>query len=224
MSSTIAPDQARAEEERTKRRPLRRSHRMLTVVGVLLSLVAGVAATEGTASAQPPTSCYTCHTQQPAGVTAQDWHDAQDAANFWSNRHINWSEATWRSTRSGFHWDSYYRLDNGGPGWPDPPTGYQGWFYLQYPNTNTQRFMYTGGTYRDDSHILRNAEMGRGVTPGNAQGGAQSGYREYDIDSHTGPGGRGVSRGQRRIVRNIHSGHVYATFDHYKTFHYLGHF
>ncbi|MGN9755773.1 hypothetical protein [Streptomyces sp. SD31] len=216
MSSSLAEASAPDTEARRKAR-LRGHHRVLAIVGVLLSLMTGVLTTAGTASAQPSQQCSAV-CQAPAGFTQQSWNNVLGWAHYWANHNVNWGAVNWHNSTA------YYRIDSTpGRGWPSHSNP-RSWYSTGSQANNNVRYIFIGGQYRDNSHALQNEEMYRGVAAGNAVGGANTVYEEYDMASFTTPGGQGVNRGAIRMVRNTISGHVYVTFDHYSTFYFVGRF
>lgn len=225
MSSNLVPASASDAERRTKP-GLRGRRRILTVVSLLLALVSGVIADSGAAFAQPPTAPCPCNSAQnpsPQGVTQGDWNDAREAADFWANHEIDFFAVNWSNARS------YYVLEpNVGHGWPGQNHGRQ-WFGYWEPAVHRTQFIYYGGTYNDYNGVVTQMERNRGVAANRAYSTFtnrigfthMSSYVEYDLDYY---GAARSGRNARRIVRNFITGDVYATFDHYVTFHYLGHF
>ncbi|GAA2518705.1 ribonuclease domain-containing protein [Streptomyces longisporus] len=221
MSSSLDTASASDAERRTKRPRLRGRRRILTVASVVLALMGGVIAEAGTASAQPPAAqCpAACYAGPPAGVQQVDWDDANIAATWWANNNIDFS----RVVRSG--WSRYYRIDGAqGHGWPDAFWG-RNWYGFYEPGVGRDQFIYYGGTFNDNAGVITRAEINHGVSSNDAWQSSQvhgnSPYVEYDIDYY---GSAGASRNARRLVRNTRSGNVYATFDHYNSFYYLGRF
>ncbi|WP_030949566.1 ribonuclease domain-containing protein [Streptomyces sp. NRRL S-646] len=148
-----------------------------------------------------------------------DWNAALDAANFWANHQIDWHQTDWSGGRSYYHLDQW-----AGRGWPGQTTGNQ-WFGYWESATRRTEFVYYGGTYNDWNGLVSYAEQNlRGVSTSRAfssGNGRTAPYVEYDIDYY---GAARSSRNARRIVRNPLTGNVVATFDHYQSFEYLGHF
>jgi hypothetical protein len=224
MSSTLSPASASDAERRAKPR-LRGRRRILTVASVLLALTGGVLSDTGTAFAQPPAGyCTQTCNNPPAGVSRAEWNAAIEAANFWSNHRIDFHTVNWAGGRS------YYHLDQiAGAGWPPRSTGNQ-WFGYWDWNLRHTEFIYYGGTYNDWNGNLSSFERGyHGGTTHNSYSTYRdrfgithySPYVEYDIDYYATPGS---SRNARRVVRNSITGATFATFDHYSSWNYMGHF
>lgn len=196
---------------------------ILAVLGVLLSLMAGLVATPGAANAA--TNTCPCLTQQQT-------RDAQATASFWANHRPDYNHQI-VYLRMGNRTFAYTDLqpDNGN-GWP---TAARGWYAFWSNADSDHHYIFLGGVYNDNSRALERAEIRRGVAArlatGSHGGATTSHYEEYDIYQHNTPGIRsnGTSqaagyRGAARLVRNWATGHVYATFDHYSTFHYIGNY
>ncbi|WP_327313500.1 ribonuclease domain-containing protein [Streptomyces sp. NBC_01235] len=220
--STLSPSRVPEPEssvERGQRSRLRGHRRILSVVGMLLALVGGVAVDSGTAFAQPPSgSCtHTCN-NPPAGVSRADWNAANQAADFWANHTIDFHAVNYSGGRSYYHLDQW-----AGRGWPGQATGGQ-WFGYWEPSLHRTQFVYYGGRFNDNGGNLANHEQNflhvsasRAFSTGN---GRTAPYVEYDLDYHNVVDNR--ARGQRRIVRNPNTGNTYVTYDHYQSFYYLG--
>ncbi|GAA3796757.1 hypothetical protein GCM10022403_033340 [Streptomyces coacervatus] len=222
MSSSLDTASASDAERRTKRPRLRGRRRILTVASIALALLGGSVAESGAAFAQPPSAqCpAACYAGAPAGVQQVDWDDANEAATWWANNNVDFNAA---SVRSGWSW--YHRIDaHPGGGWPDSFWG-QNWYAFYEPGIGRDQFIYYGGTFHDRAGLVTQAERNHGVSSNDAwQSSAVNGnspYVEYDIDYY---GSANDPRNARRLVRNTRTGNVYATFDHYQTFYYLGHF
>ncbi|MDX3517917.1 ribonuclease domain-containing protein [Streptomyces scabiei] len=187
---------------------------------MLLALAGGTIAESGSAFAQPPNACtQTCPAHPaPSGVDQQDWNAAIEAADFWANYEANHLGATVAYTPS----ERYWRLDHTpGHGWPSAGGGGV-WYAYWDRHTQNYEYVYYGGRFNDSQRRVTRAENRRGVANTNAfptAGTRSSPYVEYDIDYYDDPHD---PRNARRIVRNTRTGHVYATFDHYNTFYYLG--
>lgn len=224
MSSPLASASAPDADRRTKPR-LRGHRRVLTVASVLLALVGGAIADSGTAFAQPPsgTCTQTCN-NPPAGITAADWNAALEAADFWANHQIDWMATNWSGGRS------YYHLnDDAGRGWPGQRYGNQ-WFGYWEPSVHRTQFIYYGGVYNDwNGNLSWFEQTAHGGTTSNSYSTYRdrfgithnAPYVEYDIDYY---GAARTQRNARRIIRNPNTGNVFATFDHYQSFEYLGRF
>ncbi|WP_159049571.1 ribonuclease domain-containing protein [Streptomyces sp. NRRL WC-3618] len=218
----LSTDQTSAPSAALQKKPRpRRLGRALAVAGMAFALLGG---TIGTASATPPQTVYcpqTCWQQQvPAGANINPgmWQDANSSAAFWANYNIDWNHSTfgWRDLSP--QW---------GHGWPAQAYGGTWYAYFE-PNYSADRFIYYGGIFNDYNGTLTRQERARGASPNQAwstlpNNTRLSPYVEYDIHmySHTNPSG---GRGQHRLVRNPNTGNVYATFDHYNTFYFLGRF
>ncbi|MET9970202.1 ribonuclease domain-containing protein [Streptomyces sp. NPDC006356] len=214
MSSSLA--EATAPDAERRKKPRLRGRRALTVAGVLLALVGGTA---GTAIAQPPPApCIQWCNNPPGGspsISNEEWNDAQEAATFWANHrvdpHYNWGIG---------------QLDYAaGHGWPGQAEGGR-WYDFWDSAAHATRFIYYGGRYNDRGGDLASFEQqARRVPPSRAfstGNGRTAPYVEYDIDEHART--RGQDRGLRRIIRNPLTGNVFATWDHYQTFAWLGKF
>lgn len=213
---TSSPVPASVAERSAKPR-VRGHRRVLTVAGVLLALIGGVATEPGAAFAQAPAgTCTQFCNNPPAGVSVGDWNAAVETANFWSDHQIDFAAVDWSNAQSYYHLD-YWQ----GHGWPGQTTGNQ-WFGYWENGVGT-RFVYYGGTYNDYNGLLSNFEQNsHGATSSQAfstGNGRTAPYVEYDMDYYT---AARSSRNARRIVRNPNTGNVYATFDHYNSFYYLG--
>ncbi|MET9080716.1 ribonuclease domain-containing protein [Streptomyces sp. NPDC004237] len=221
MSTPLASAPTTPSTERPMKTRLRRGRRALTVTGVLLALVSGAVAGSGTAFAAPPSgSCTVTCNNPPVGsnISHADWNAAVEAADFWANHMIDWNQVDYS------HGHAYYHLDPwAGRGWPGASSGNQ-WFGYWDSNTHSTNFIYYGGRFNDYSQDLSWQEQhAQGVSSSRAYStgnGRLSPYVEYDIDYYR---SASSSRNARRIVRNTLTGNVYATFDHYQTFDYIGH-
>lgn len=220
MSSALASASA-PDVERRKTPQMRARRRVLAVASMLLALTGGVIASTGTASAQtPPGACtHTCN-NPPGGISAADWNAALQAADFWANHYIDFNGAVW------YRFWEYRRLEHwAGHGWPGQATG-QRW-YGYFDNNQNAQFIYYGGTFNDyngdvaafeQNSPLTHASPSQAFSTGN---GRTAPYVEYDMDSYNAPG---TQRNARRIIRNTITGNTFVTYDHYKTFAYLGRF
>ncbi|MGW0712963.1 hypothetical protein ACWD4G_44785 [Streptomyces sp. NPDC002643] len=221
MSTSLAPAASAPETERPTKTRFRRGRRALTVAGVLLALVGGAVAESGTAFAQaPPGSCTVTCNNPPggSGISRANWNVAVEAADFWANHMIDYNQVDYSNGRS------YYHLDRwAGRGWPSARTGTQ-WFGYWDSNTHSTNFVYFGGRFNDyGGNLAWQEQHAQGVSASQAYStgnGRLSPYVEYDIDYYH---SAGSARNARRIVRNSITGNVYATFDHYATFDYIGH-
>jgi len=223
MSSTTETAAAPDADRRTKPR-LGLRGRALTVTGILLALVGGTVAGAGVASAQaPPGACTQTCNAPPQGVSANDWNQALRAADFWANDYIDYNSVA-RPQWS----QSYFVLQRwNGHGWPGQAQG-RNWY--AYHNGNDPwgntiwGYVYYGGRYNDYNGLVTYFE---GFHGGNANtayptgNGRTAPYVEYDINGYGAPG---AQRDAWRLVRNPNTGNVYATFDHYTNFYYLGRF
>jgi hypothetical protein len=212
LPSSLAEASAPDAERRTKPR-LRGRRRVLTVVGMLLALVGGVVAESGTAAAQPPPGqCGAWCNNPPAGVSQAEWNEALRAASFWSNHAIDAYP----------NWGVGHLDDSAGRGWPGQNGGRR-WFDFWNTNQHRNQYIYYGGRFNDyNGDVAFLEQRGQGVSPNRAfstGNGRTAPYVEYDIDEY---GSTGVRRNARRIVRNPLTGNTYATFDHYRTFAWLG--
>lgn len=222
MSSSLAETSA-PEAEQTKKPRLRGGRRILTVASVLLALVGGAVAQSDAAFAQsPPGTCNACTLPPvPAGVNANAWREAFQAASFWANHYIDFSQTV------------RYNLLNRvfclepwpGHGWPG--ARYNGGWYGYEDGHGHNRYIYYGGTYNDYNTEITRLEHARGISSSHAYatGPRRSApYVEYDVNDWAQPWGV-PNRGDWRLVRNPNSGNVYVTFQHYKpgSFHYLTH-
>ncbi|MDO0933902.1 ribonuclease domain-containing protein [Streptomyces sp. DG2A-72] len=212
---------------------LRDRARKAAVPAMLLSITIGGVGVSATAHAAEGPSCFSAPAQtcpapapapaplpprgdQPAGISNQQWRGAASAAEFWSREGV-----------SNIQGDRFHLVAPGergypGQGWPGNITqGARAWYHF---DTGTSRvrehhYIYYGGLFRDGRHVIQGLEERHHVTPNNADG-SQDIYREYDV--HAWNHAQTGIRGRERIVRNTRNGHVYATFDHYGSFHYLG--
>ncbi|MFC5661671.1 hypothetical protein ACFP3U_01600 [Kitasatospora misakiensis] len=225
MSTALVPTAA-ADADRRKKAPLRGRRRILTVASVLLALAGGTVAESAPAFAQAPSgACTQTCNNPPGGISPQDWNAALEAADFWANHRIDWQTNTWNQGSS-YVWLTPAQS----AGWPGQATGNR-WFGYYEPNQPNQhvQFIYYGGRFDDRDGLLAWYEHQRGVSDSQAWstytdrwGNTHySPFVEYDIDYY--PNAQ-VPRNARRIVRNVNNGNVYATFDHYQSFEYLGHF
>ncbi|WP_093770455.1 ribonuclease domain-containing protein [Streptomyces sp. yr375] len=172
----------------------------LTVGGAFSALVQAADACENGACQRSATRCPAkppARGRQPPQVSDQQWRGALGAADFWNAQF------------PGRAW----------PGGKDPHT--RGWYHFESGSRpgRQRHVIYYGGVFPDREHRVQRLEESRHV-PANQASGANDVYREYDVNAqagHTGP------RGGERIVRNVRTHHVYATFDHCGSFHYLGH-
>ncbi|WP_416973698.1 hypothetical protein [Streptomyces sp. 4F14] len=193
-----------------------RVRRTLTIAGVMLALVGGAA---GSAIAAPPPGACTqwCNNPPPGAprISTQEWNDAVEAADFWANHDID------RFVPRG-------KLGVGrlnpqlAHGWLPQEDGGR-WFDFWNGRAGTDRFIYYGGRFNDRDGTLAGLEQHRGEPSSRAfstGNGRTAPYVEYDIDERT--SSRSQNRGLRRIIRNPLTGNVFATFDHYQTFSWLG--
>lgn len=231
MTSTEALETPRAKRPLSSR--LKAHARKAAIPAMLLSVTLGGVGVSTTAHAAEAPSCsttpnthVTCPAQAPyrgtrptnnPAITPQNWNGALSAATFWSMHGIN-------------HFNGLHELvTEGNPqyhgGWPgDTARSAVGWYHWT-TGTFLRRetnWIWYGGVFNDRNHRLSNLEASFGV-PASRRQGVHQVYREYDMLGYTtGQRPGSGSRGQYRIVRNVDTGHVYATFDHYTSFHYLG--
>ncbi|GAA3804781.1 hypothetical protein GCM10022403_043370 [Streptomyces coacervatus] len=226
MSLTEVPETPRVKRPLSSR--LKAHARKAAIPAMLLSITIGGVGVSATAHAAEGPSCaslpaQTCPAQapqrgaQPSNVSDQDWRGAVTAADFWNTHGVD--------TFHGMHELVTHENQHFTGGWPGG-TGRSdaGWYHFytgSFWNRQTHWIWY-GGVFQDRGVQLQHLEQSFGVSAANANGGHNV-YREYDMLAYTGGAAPGSGRrGTYRIVRNTHTGHVYATFDHYRTFHYLG--
>ncbi|MFI9172101.1 hypothetical protein [Streptomyces lincolnensis] len=231
MTSTEALETARTRRTLSSR--LKAHARKAVIPAVLLGITIGSVGVSATAHAAEGPSCFsvpgqTCpapgpaadplpqrQTQEPAGVSSQQWRGATTAANFWNAEGI--------SNAPGDRFHLVMRGQHGfpGQGWPgNTSTNARAWYHFETGSSwrPEHHYIVYGGVFQDREHRIQNLEESHHVRPNNASG-SNSVYREYDITSWS---QTTANRGRERIVRNVRNGHVYATFDHYGSFHYLG--
>ncbi|KOU57037.1 hypothetical protein ADK57_40155 [Streptomyces sp. MMG1533] len=226
MTETLAPSRP-SNGERDKKTAGRR--RRFAMGALLLALAGGIATnpvTTDSASAQPCTQVCQAAPQRgvrPNGVTAANWSLAVRAADMWSSRAatgrntITWQGQNNRTTYA-------YEMRSGRRGW----VGGRNWMYV--PWQRGDEYYFAGGRHMDYGGHLQTFERTFGVPASSATGGNNNTpYREYDFyaSSAAVQGGTGLAspfrpRGAWRLVRNVNTGHVYVTFNHYTTFYYLG--
>ncbi|WP_198539522.1 ribonuclease domain-containing protein, partial [Streptomyces graminilatus] len=122
-----------------------------------------------------------------------------------------------------------YQRGAGWPGWADGGHWYGYWEPAANWGRGANMFLYYGGTFHDYGNRVSNQEIQRGAGRSDAHASYtdrfgqwhRSTYVEYDIDFHS---QARAGRDAPRIVRDFRTGDVYATFDHYNRFHYLGRF
>ncbi|WP_329218411.1 hypothetical protein OG352_19085 [Streptomyces sp. NBC_01485] len=224
MSSSLTTESAESADsatdaERPTKRRLRGRRRAVTFAGVLLALAGIMATDSGTAvAAAPPGACTQWCNNPPPNVSVQNWNWAVEAADFWAN---HWADTT---TTSWYGGRTYYRLDQwAGHGWPGQTFGNR-WYAYWDSRLHRDQYVYYGGVYNDYNGLLSNFEQVRGVSSSRAystNGRTTAPYVEYDIAYYNAPN---TGRDAMRIIRNPNSGNVYATFDHYQSFDYLGHY
>lgn len=227
MSSTEALETPR--EKRSLSSRLRAHARKAAIPVMLLGItVSGVGVSASAHAASAP-SCSSLPSQtcpaapaplpargsQPAGISNQDWRGAQTAATFWSNEGVSTSNPSRLAARgeSGFP-------GNGWPGSSNPNA--RGWYAYDTGTSRVQEHweVYYGGVFQDRQGDVARLELRHHVSQNNASG-SNNVYREYDVNSWQRVGNH-HPRDAQRLVRNTRNGHVYATFDHYGSFHYLG--
>ncbi|MEW2119289.1 ribonuclease domain-containing protein [Streptomyces sp. NPDC005474] len=221
----LSTDQTSAPPAERKKKPRpRRLGRALAIAGMAFALLGG---TIETASATVPAEVFCphdCWQEQniPAGVNWGQWQDANSAAAFWANYNFQWGYYEYTPNGTAYDRISWHRYQ----GWPAQVYGGR-WVGYWEGSRQQSRFMYYGGLYNDYGRQVSNEERRRGVGAADAYstftdnwGRHNAPYVEYDMDAYTSPTGRN----DRRLVRNPRTGHVYVTFDHYNTFHYLGRF
>lgn len=228
MTSTEVLEAPRAERTLSSR--LKAHARKAAIPALLLSITFGGIGVSTTAHAASAPSCttvpaQTCPAQAPLrgaqpnvrGITDRDWRGAVTAAGFWNTHGVDHFH--------GMHELVTHENQHFTGGWPGG-TGRSdaGWYHFttgSWLHRQTHWIWY-GGVFRDRNQQLERLERSFGVSQSRANG-ANGVYREYDMLAYTRANAPGSgTRGTYRIVRNTHTGHVYATFDHYKTFHYLG--
>lgn len=211
---------------------LRAHARKATIPAMLLGLTFGSVGVATTAHAASGPSCQSVPNQtcpapgpsadplpargsQPAGVSSQQWRGATSAAQFWNTEGI--------SNIRGDRFHLVMRGQNGypGQGWPgDTNPNARSWYHFETGGSwrPQQHYIVYGGVFQDRDHRIQNLEQSHHVSSNDASG-SNSVYREYDVNAWS---TSTANRGTERIVRNVRNGHVYATFDHYGSFHYLG--
>jgi hypothetical protein len=229
---TSTEESATPRVKRTLSSRLKAHARKAVIPAMLLSVTIGGVGVSATAHAAEGPSCasvpgQTCPAPgpaadplpqrgpQPAGVSNQQWRGFTTAADFWSREGV-----------SNVPGDPYHLVMQGqrgypGQGWPgNTSANARHWYHFETGGSwrPEHHYIVYGGVFQDRDHRIQNLEESHHVQPSNASG-SNSVYREYDVNSwsHT-----TASRGQERIVRNVRNGHVYATFNHYGSFHYLG--
>ncbi|MHC5903632.1 hypothetical protein ACVNF4_06915 [Streptomyces sp. S6] len=220
MSSNEALETPR--EKRSLSSVLRAYARKVVIPAMLLGVTVSGLGLSATAHAADAPGCsaptQTCPAEapwrgsQPGNVSDQDWRAAVTAADFWNTHDINRANGLNELVTS--ENPQYHQ------GWPGDTNG-RGWYSFttgSWPRRTTH-WIYYGGVFQDRGGQVANQEAGFHV-PNMYTDGSTGAYREYDTLSHESTGSN--IRGTMRIVRNIYTGHVYATFDHYNTFHYLG--
>jgi len=232
MSPSSESSESSGSSGRSLSSRLRARARKVAVPAVLLGLTVGGVGLSATAHAAEGPSCasvpgQTCPApgpaadplpsrgSQPAGVSTQQWRGATTAATFWGNEGI--------STASGDRYHLVMRGQTGypGQGWPgNTSTNARAWYHFETGSSwrPEHHYIVYGGVFQDRDHRIENLEESHHVTQNNASG-SNAVYREYDVNSWS---TATANRGRERIVRNVRNGHVYATFDHYGSFHYLG--
>ncbi|QNP68080.1 hypothetical protein IAG44_00355 [Streptomyces roseirectus] len=230
MSSTEAVETPRVKRSLTSR--LRAHARKAGITAMLLGVTAGGLGLSATAHAASTPSCETIPNQtcpapgpsgdqlparhsRPAGVTEEQWRGATTAADFWNVEGV--------SNAPGDRLHLVMRGQNGFPGrgWPsDTNPNARAWYHFETGSGRVPQRWYIvyGGVFQDREQRVQNLERSHHVWASDAAG-SNDVYREYDI--HAWAGDNHI-RGRERIVRNVRNGHVYATFDHYGSFHYLG--
>ncbi|MEU0589500.1 ribonuclease domain-containing protein [Streptomyces sp. NPDC006132] len=230
MTSTEALETPRAQRTLSSR--LKAYVRKAAIPALLLSVtIGGVGASTAAHAAEGP-SCYSVPGQtcpapgpaadplpwrgsQPAGISNQQWNGAISAANFWNIEGIS------NAPGDRFHLVSRGEQGFPGQGWPgDTNPNARHWYHFETGSSwrRVHHYIVYGGVFQDREHRIQRLEESHHVQPSNASG-SNGVYREYDVNAWSQPSS---SRGQERIVRNVRNGHVYATFDHYGSFHYLG--
>ncbi|WP_329222780.1 hypothetical protein OG352_36475 [Streptomyces sp. NBC_01485] len=172
----------------------------LTIGGAFSALAHAAGNCENGPGPRPAAQCPAkppARGRQPSQVSDQQWRGALGAADFW-NAHVP------------------------GQAWPVSPDPHaRGWYPVETgARPGHQRHaIYYGGVFPDREHRVQHLEESHHV-PANQASGSNDVYREYDVNARA---GHTAPRGAERIVRNVRTHHVYATFDHCGSFHYLGH-
>jgi hypothetical protein len=215
---TPAPEVAPGRPPRTRGR-----HRVMIVASVLVALTGGLVAGAGSASAEPPPgNCNSVCNEAPppgAGVSEQEWGNAVRAADFWANHQTNQHDVIRTGATSSVHTLDYHA----GSGWPPDQYGNH-WYGYWDSHAHRNEFVYYGGRYDDSEELVTFLEQARGASSSRAYSSHPNHpapYVEYDMDAYQAPG---AARNETRLVRNPNTGNVYATFDHYQSFNYLGRF
>ncbi|MET9865437.1 MULTISPECIES: ribonuclease domain-containing protein [unclassified Streptomyces] len=230
MTSTEALETPRAQRTLSSR--LKAYVRKAAIPALLLGVTIGGVGVSTAAHAAEGPSCFSVPGQtcpapgpaadplpwrgpQPAGISDQQWNGAIAAANFWNIEGI--------SNAPGDRFHLVMRGQHGfpGQGWPgDTNPNARSWYHFETGSSwrPVHHYIVYGGVFQDREHRVQHLEESHHVQPNNASG-SNGVYREYDVHAWS---RTAASRGQERIVRNVHNGHVYATFDHYGSFHYLG--
>lgn len=193
----------------------------MIAASVLVALTGGLVAGGGSASAQtPPGNCNSvCNQAPPPSVSEHQWDNAVRAADFWANHQTDRHDMI----RTGASSSVPTLIYHGGSGWPPASQGDQ-WYGYWDSRQHANEFVYTGGRYDDSDGLLSWAEQNRGASSSRAHSshpGSPAPYVEYDLDAYQRPG---AARSGSRLIRNPSTGNVYATFDHYQSFNFLGRF
>ncbi|WP_333493421.1 hypothetical protein [Kitasatospora cathayae] len=152
----------------------------------------------GTSVAAPPPP------PAPAPVSGSDAHPQQppafmvDAIRLWEQ--IGWPNATNIGNREWVNAGSFVN-----------PSTHQ----------RVNELLFTGGTYNDRDGSLRRFMNTGGAGPSSVNAGGA--FQEYNTTVYHVPENSNIpGRDTNRIVRNIRTGDVFWTTDHYKSFHYMG--
>ena len=198
-----------------KRRGLARRARMVAVPAMLLSLTVGGLGLTTTAHAAdapqcPPTAPPTCGAANKgkAPVSGDEQHPGRLTPGKMQDKTLKaWQGIGWPNWRNVGDRDDSWQISS----WVDQFGARHG------------EWVETGGRYFDNGDSLRDFmnEGHAGASSSNYQGTFQE-YIAHTFDHD--PSGEGERTGKDRFVRAINTGDTWITWDHYKSFTYLGKF
>ncbi|MGW6902879.1 hypothetical protein [Streptomyces sp. NPDC054940] len=202
-----------------RRDPARRGGRarMLAIPAMLLSLTVGGAALTATANAAegcqggPNQGAPSC-----AGSSSNNKGKAKVEGDYQHPKKLTpgkkpertkgyWEQLGWPNWRGIGDRDASWQVAS----WTDPSTAKK---HIEWVET--------GGRYWDNGHSLRDFMNSGGAGPSSRN--YQGTFQEYNADTFDHRLREGEATGNSRFVRAINTGDLWVTYNHYKSFLYLG--